>query len=523
MKNLKRLLGLMAISGFAFGFAGNVNAATPEDTCTTKKPGSVAYVSDANGVHCFSGLVQALEGVRNDIEEGGTNIKVTSNDIYLFKDVTWDAYLEGQAPLDFTAKINLNDHNITIGANAAAGMKVLDDGNITINGTGKILVPSTATALTANSLVTVEDGGAFATTGKVTIDFTGKTGMTAAAMTVNGGKLTLSKDTVVKATPKDGISITGDGSTVETNADITTTNSGIVITGTNATLKVTNKLNAGDFGIHTSANANITLNADVTSGNSAVTVAAGVTSGNVNITGGSYTAKTGAALNAVGDATWNITGGNVTADKGRAMDITAGDVTIGEKAGTFTAAGHVVAVEANSTASLTIKGGTFTTNYKGAYALELESAKATYAISGGTFNSAKGSDGKQLAGINFTALDDETLEDYTGILTGGRYLTAVISDPVKIGVNTWKSAEDILKVLVKEGYQVTEDGKYKVITAKNASTEPTTPGTTDKPGTSTGDDTPSKNPGTYDGIMSYVTLAISSLGALGFATKKVLF
>ena len=69
MKNLKRLLGLMAISGFAFGFAGNVKAAQNDvnsgfETCLT------------NGAANSTCTLTSSKTISNSITIGGTNTSI---------------------------------------------------------------------------------------------------------------------------------------------------------------------------------------------------------------------------------------------------------------------------------------------------------------------------------------------------------------------------------------------------------------------------------------------------------------
>ncbi len=214
-----------------------------------------------------------------------------------------------------------------------------------------------------------------------------------------------------------------------------------------------------------------------------------------------------------GHTTLNITGGEYTTTTGSVINLTNGIVNIED--GKFTAeADHTIQVaqtgtDAGVNTELNIEKGTFTTTGEGKYSLYFGiSNLGDFSISGGTFTSGK--DGKeQLAAIGIS--DWDFIAKQEDIITGGKFTYAVVDD-VPYADGKFYTSEGATASLVKGDY-ATENGVVIVGKTDTTTTDPE----------QTGDETTEKNPQTYDGIMSYVTLAISSLGALGFATKKVLF
>ncbi len=486
MKNLKRLLGLMAISGFAFGFAGNVNAL---------KADTVATVTDTDGqVHEYTTVFQAIKGVLTNKDQDAVK-NVTSNKIVLEKDGVY-THTSGNQIINSTVTIDLNGHDITIDAETAHGFIIEDKGKFEITGSGSIIMKDAGSTL-EDSLFNVSTGATVTVGKNVNIDYTGSLAEHE-VFAIAGGTVTFNG--AITAAPKTAFAIS--------NAK-----------GTNLTLNATTVKSEENI-----------VNVDVaaTKTNNAI----------INVKGGEYTSVKG-GLVSNGYATWNITGGKVTANM-RGVVVNKGIVNISKDATIISKNDTAIDMTTDTEdRTINITGGTVTTEGDDKYAVLINGEKGTFTISDGKLNSGEDTKDTEsevihaLPAIKITNASSKFLTSHAGMLTGGHYLYAVVDD-VDTTDSSHYTGEAAQKYLVKEGYEVTvdpADKNYKVIskvgtpTDEPSTTEPgtTTPGTTDKPGTSTGDETTSKNPNTYDGIMSYVTLAISSLGALGFATKKVLF
>ncbi len=442
MKNLKRLLGLMAISGFAFGFAGNVKAEeTTVDNASAcaSVESSKAYVKYSNGVYgCYSGIMDAMKSTK--FTEGETIVLLDNVSIAGLK-------------VDKSFTLDLNGKTLSV--KASNEIEVTAGNNLTVkNGT-----------LSAASSASLDD------IFKVSIENSKKTA------------LTIDKDVVI-----DGTDTSESGKIIVMNGS-----AGEAVVNLNGTWK--NIKNEIIDCSSASENLTINLNANVEGAKTLITVDAGKTA--LNITGGSY-----------------------TTDSGAVMKISSGKVNITD--GTFTAKkGYAIRVDDSSSKGkdieLKISGGKFTSQTTNSIYFT-NAAEGKYAISGGTFTSGKDADGKQIPAISIG--DKNFIDNQKGIITGGTFAGAVV-DKVKAGDKEFYDSATATKILVGEAKTTTDD-KGNVTVGGGTTTEQT-PTEPQKPGTTTEDDKPSKNPQTYDGILSYVTLAISSLGALGFATKKVLF
>lgn len=87
-----------------------------------------------------------------------------------------------------------------------------------------------------------------------------------------------------------------------------------------------------------------------------------------------------------------------------------------------------------------------------------------------------------------------------------------------------KTGNDKIVLTVNGKSVEIEKGEDKALVVSNGTdtpVDPTDPTNPDKP--NTGDDQPNKNPQTFDGILSYVGVALSSVGGLGVSLKKRLF
>ena len=437
MKNLKRLLGLMAISGFAFGFAGNVKAdqIKAEDVCATQGSNASSYVTyvkyDSGADKCYTNVGGAFND--SNVKEGAT--------VYLLKDFA----LGTDALLNKSGVLDLNGYTLT--TDASKGLSVGNGVNLTIkNGT---------------------------------IDATGGTSMITVANTSKTGSLTIDKTVTIDGSNLSQAVIAADSTTKATTININGTWKNIdhelidcsPVTGTSTILT-------------------INLNANVEGAGKLVGIDAGHSV--VNVNGGSYIAKTD----------------NVFQLKSGVLNIKDGQI--------ISEADNKAAIYVNASTAATelnISGGTITAKGTDSNAIFFATAQGIYNISKGTFTSGKDDDNKQLPAIRI--VDNEFIKKHEGMITGGTFNGGVVGRTVAENGSTYDPTTATTKLV--KGTYTTSNGNVTV----GATTQE--PADTEEPGTTTGDNKPSKNPQTYDGILSYVTLAISSLGALGFATKKVLF
>ncbi len=168
-------------------------------------------------------------------------------------------------------------------------------------------------------------------------------------------------------------------------------------------------------------------------------------------------------------------------------------------------------------ANVNITGGKYvaTSGDTGTSAIIINAAakETVLKISCGEFQASKST----VAAISFG--DDETVKHNAGNITGGTFkygLTDKTSD---------LTVEEAIKLLTG-GVNYTTGEDKTVTIACNSKPSTGTPSDTPSekdPGTQAGpgDDEPSKSPATFDAIGSLVTMAISSLGVVGTATKKL--
>ena len=213
-----------------------------------------------------------------------------------------------------------------------------------------------------------------------------------------------------------------------------------------------------------------------------------------------------------------VNDGKITA-AGRGIHLFDGVVTIN---GGEIVAKTLYAVWADGSskdAKLTITNGKVIALAANKYALGLWNKNATYAISGGTFESRGAED---MAAIELgTGLletkDGKTnvVEAVKGILSGGRYLNVILAN-----IADGRGATvNLTSALVAEGATVTEDGNYKVINAKTDDQQNTGDGEQTTPGDTANPDVPNV-PKTNDNILVYASLGVVSALTVGFSAKR---
>ena len=261
----------------------------------------------------------------------------------------------------------------------------------------------------------------------------------------------------------------------------------------------------------------------------------------INVNGGTYTSTDSTALYASGYGIWTING---TVKGAQAIAVRSGKVTVtggtyiatddnneGSHDGDTQYALAILGTENNVDSvnyndpkyiDVTVKGGEFTAKEDGAYAIYLgDITKDTkLAFTGGKYTSGEGSNGKQLPAMKIKNLNEDFLEDHKGIITGGEFASGLIEE-IEIGLEKY-TVEDLTKALTGAEYK-TENGN--TVVGNGSATQDPSAGDDQQPSEqkpSTGDNQPSENPKTFDAIGSLVTMAISSLGVVGTATKKYL-
>lgn len=367
--------------------------------------------------------------------------------------------------------------------------------------------------------------------------------VTADALTVDSGKtLTLTNS------PLSGASLTVEyrGAVNATNSAITTTGEVKVLAEAKVTASVskagaTHAIKAGTVSVAKGA----TLTASANGRNSAVAdsknEANAIEATTLTANGSTVTVNAGILKAAVeaSEATikaLDIEGATVKADKSSKVTaekitaaVTANDnssVTATEIDGTATATKENASIKANKIS------GKVTVSGKGA---SVEYAEADVEVTEGIAKkNAKDDNGKPYVEVKVAKVDSVSLaanevlviENVTDINEGFK-ITAVNGATIK-------NETDKDLVLSVNGQEVTveifdaaEDNAYVVGNGTDVPvdptepTDPTDPTNPEKPGD--GDDQPTDNPQTFDGILSYVGVALSSVGGLGVSLKKRLF
>ncbi len=456
MKNLKRMLGLLVVSVMAISVMGTAKAAsgTPcsGDACHIRA--TIVGSKEGSETATYGDLTDVVAEIKDRVDTDGE--KITKVDITLLADTVLsgsDTFkTDGQTHgTGITCPVTINLAGYELDVQVASPFVVVKGGSLTINGSGT----GSQVAGTVTTLVSVQRGGTFKTTGKVTY-----------ALDDN--------DTFVVA---DGTTASSGRITIITDAS-TTVESAKVAFDTTAYADITV---AGNYDLQEQLVKVGTNNSKV---NASVI--------NVNATTSSVKAN---ALLVGGYAKLTVNGGKYTADgaDNSVVSITAiSDVTINN--GTFTA----------TSGSSTLDTG---------YAVRL-GAGATIKINGGTFTSGEDTVTREY----LPALFITDIAKNKGNVTAGTFNYGMVASSTTSGgegnPDADKNTEDL--VATTSTYTVNKDDKTVVVKAGAASDPEKDP---EKPGTS--DDQPSENPKTFDAIGSLVTMAISSLGVVGTATKKM--
>lgn len=368
--------------------------------------------------------------------------------------------------------------------------------------------------------------------------------VTAGALTVDSGKTLTLTNSPLSAT---SLTVEYKGVVNATNSAITATGEVKVLADAKVTASITkadatHAIKAGTISVAKGAtltaaannkNSNVadsknTANAieatTLTANGSTVTVTAGILKAAVE--------ASEATINAL-DVT-----GNVEADKTSKVkaDKIDGNVTANDKS-------SVVAKEISGTADATkenasIKAdkieGAVTVNGKGASVEYADSAAAVTVTEGVAKKNAKDDNGKPYVEVKVAKVDSISLAANERLviadvadLNEGFKITAVNGAIIENNTTSDLTLNVNGQEVTVEKYVAADDNAYVVGNGTDAPVDPTDPVDPGKPEDpnkpNTGDDQPSKNPQTFDGILSYVGVALSSVGGLGVSLKKRLF
>ncbi len=488
MKNLKKLLGLMAVSTIALVGMANVHATTgtyPHASSDANCGSSCAASID--GTHKYSDLATAL----TDAQSGDT-IKLLAS-ITSSGNLGTVATVAGIGTLleDKSITINLNGFGLEIGSNA---FKVGEGATLTIVGNGK--ANETLNSTNATAMFVVQDGGTLITKGGMTLGDTGNK----ALVSVDNGTVKIGTGATldVQSSAK-GIIIGDNGATVSLNA------------------KYGSKTQAGDGDLFDTSAVKDTTKISFEGGeyytkstSALVTVGEYMT---VAVNDGTFKA-TAADLFVVNDGTLMVEKGTLSATGGVIIRINGGATRV--SGGTLTAdANAVIKTETRATeGTLTINGGTL--KAKGVFSpLYFDGGEIVYNINGNVV--VEGPKNTPAIYINdnlLTGLEEDGDDDnFDAIVTGGKFLYSIVGGTAD-GKHT---SADVTKYILGSKLTAKTEGNYQVVGNGSSSTPSEDPGTQAGPG----DDEPSKSPATFDAIGSLVTMAISSLGVVGTATKKL--
>ncbi len=536
MKNLKNVLGLLALVGFAFGFANtSVNA------------------KNYNG------------SVASDVEAC-----ISSSDAYSTCNVTGDVTISANKIVTGAVKLNItNGKTLTV----SGPITVSNGAKLTISGgTIKASSSTDAEAIIVNS-------GATLKTDDVKLESVATTPnhYTQAVISVLGGINGTSAQTNVTI---------GKNTKVHGYAGIIIYQSGYSSSG------------GGSNGY--SENVTVKLDGTWETTGYTVQTFGRIQNGNgpkVEIAGGSYTSKERVALYASGIGDWTITGGKFTGAE--AMTVKAGKVAISggdfiANSSTCSLSGtnnHTSTPTSNAEATgaalniitdtgyykhidLDVTGGTFRSEKCAALFTYSGDASNSLEVTGGSFTSPENVEVVYRTGSNMPTnfISGGSFVGKTTALTAGGALSnslskstvngvtyvgegyeatieadqengtidSLVGDKIDMVAGVTYKISDFIEVTPDDGYHVVYtvvDNDDKAVEVKNGEfempksnvtikvsfaegTEPEPENPEQKP--STGDNEPEENPKTFDAIGSLVAMAVSSLGVIGTATKKVL-
>ena len=546
MKNLKKLFGLMVASGLAFSFAGNVNA---EETPTVVKGNNVEACLKAEGKATCT--LTANQTIENAIEvKGNVTLKLEKGVELTLKEnivVTGSLNINGGTIKDIdedsvntlivkpkgsltTDNVKIISETKTVNKPTQAVIAVYGDkettdtttvnigANTTVEGyAGLIVYPedSTSTQIAGNQAnnVTVNLNGTWKTTSYV-IQVQGviKEG-TPVTVNINGGSYTSEHNTALYASGLakwnvENAKVVGTEAMVIRGGDVTI-NSG-TFTG-NGTTSADNALASG-----------VTTNAGWTGASIAVVGEKNSYVGNINleINDGTFTSENKNALYFDVDQNSKLQSAKINngtfvspkdqealwRDKGNPNKIVYGGTFIGKTSAIDNKSALASNLQSKTVGDVTYVGTPYTINVSG---IDLEEQT----IENGTIDSinipASAVSGQP---INIADLIKVTANK-------GLVVKYVVTDKDNKEITVTDGTFTMPDSNVTIAVSIVEPGQDPVIQPS----EPTKPTDTDTNKKPAADNTASKNPQTYDaGIMGSLVLVLSSIGTLGYASKKVL-
>ncbi len=546
MKNLKKLFGLMVASGLAFGFAGTVNA---ETTGSVMGPDVKDCLENSGTATC---TLTADQTISSQIAvQGNITLKIKDGVVLTLGD-----------SINVTGSLKINGGTIkNTNPNVVNTIKVEPKGSLTTDNV-KIISETTTPVHATQAVIAVF--GDSSTADKTTVNIGANT-------TIEGYAGLIVYPEESKAGSLSGTQ--ANNVTVNLNGTWKTTSYVIQVQGIikSATNPAVININGGSYtsehntALYASGLAKWNINAGTVKGTEAIVIKGG----DVTINGGTFTATgttsadtglnsgvashagwTGATVAVVGNSSYagqinlEINDGKFTSENKNALYFDVTSATSKFKSakinnGTFVSPEDQEALwRSNGNPGKIIYGGTFigktsAIDNKSALAENFQSKTVGDVTYVGTPHDIT------LTGIN---VDEQTIENGT-IDELHIPASAVAGQPINIA--------DIIKVTADNGlvvkYVVTDkDGKE--VTIKDGSfvmpdsdvniavsivepgqeptinpSEPTKPTDTNTNKKPAADNTASKNPQTYDaGIMGSLVLVLSSVGTLGYASKKVL-
>ncbi len=465
---------MKSLRGIVFGFIamvamiGGVSAVDFNGGDTCNSDSNTAALVKANGSgDCYDSINTAISNA-----EAGDTVKILKDGI-TFSGVD----LTVAADKDIT--LDLSGYTLTFDAK-------------TVNVSGKVVVTNgTLVGSSSNTtLVTVNAGGSFETTGTVVLEEKSTTGVAIKVVGTDG------KDTNV---------------TIGSETTVKSEKYGLVVDGTTApgvTVNVAGTWDAKQYAVKVNGTVGYNAKAPV-----------------VNVNAGTYTAEN-TVLYASGYGIWNVNAGTFTGAS--AMQVNSGKVTI--NGGTFVGtekntskAGHAAS---NGSALNIINGAVVGTGYPTADKIDLainggsfisESTNAVYidqardgkiVITDGYFESAD-----ELPAIAF---NDVMLDKYAGMIINGTFANSIVG-PVNRGSYT-TSATNAAKILIGDA-ATTEDENGNIIVGNPSTSDENSTGAA--AGTT---DSGEANPNTADvNLMTLVGTILVGLAGLAYTAKRRLF
>lgn len=350
-----------------------------------------------------------------------------------------------------------------------------------------------------------------------------------AKVTINGGEFIQSGETNDN---KNYSAVSVDTATlkVEEGADQTVTiTGGIGVFGTSPSLTVVSgTITAEDFAISGNGSTTFTSTINIQGGTIKSNGSAAIynpQSGTLNITGGDIEGKIG--IVARGGTVTISDNANITATGKADETYEVGDAT--DRSGKVKLPGGVGLIVDNTEsyphAEAEVKGGNFTTEGDAVLAYKNEqNSDDKIKVSGGKFNQ----------GIPAQYLDEsaDVEQSESGVVGKVYDITVEKTENGEVKVNKNAAVGETVKIetIAGKGYKLgkitvtySKDGKDEEVEVKDGSfVMPEGAVKVSVTFVKVDDTEASENPATYDGIFTYVTLAVASLGVLAVASKKVL-